>query len=134
MITRKISAVIRGKATPFQITAACLLGSMLGFVPTFATARGLMIALLLLLLILNANLLIATTAAAIAKSISLLIAPVTFAVGRFLLDGPTEGLFRSAVNAPIFALFGFEVVDVDEVRHAGVKLVAHLRYVARHIR
>jgi uncharacterized protein (TIGR03546 family) len=108
MITRKISAVIRGKATPFQIVSACVLGALIGFTPTFATAGGLMIALFLLLLILNANLIVALATASAAKVLALLAVPVTFALGQFLLDGPTQPLFRSAVNAPVLALFGFE--------------------------
>lgn len=108
MITRKISAVIRGKATPFQITSACILGAMLGFLPTFATARGLTLVLLLLLLVLNANLIIALTMASLAKVVALLAVPVTFGVGQFLVDGGAQPIFRAAVNAPVLALFGFE--------------------------
>lgn len=108
MLIRKISAIVRGRVTPFQITAACVLGSMLGFVPMFETARGLVVALVLALLILNANLFLAGVATALAKLVSLAIVPATFGVGRALLDGPTEGLFRWAVNAPVIALFGLE--------------------------
>jgi hypothetical protein len=25
-----------------------------------------------------------------------------------LLDGPTQGLFKALINAPVFALFGFD--------------------------
>ncbi len=108
MITRKISAVIRGKATPFQIVSASVLGAMIGFAPTFATAGGLMIALFLLLLVLNANLIVALATAGAAKVLALFAVPVTFMAGQFMLDGPTQPLFRSAVNAPVLALFGFE--------------------------
>ena len=40
MLTRKIGAMIRGKATPFQIFLACVLGMTLGMLPTFTTAIG----------------------------------------------------------------------------------------------
>ena len=40
MITRKIGKLIRGKATPTQLMLACVLGSMLGFVPGFAQGPG----------------------------------------------------------------------------------------------
>lgn len=108
MITRKIGKILRGKATPMQLMLACILGSMIGFVPSFATGPGLTIALLLLLLVLNANIGLALLTAIVAKLLSLLLMPVSFAIGRVLLDGPTEGLFRPMINAPVLALFGFE--------------------------
>ena len=40
--------------------------------------------------------------------LSLLLAPATFEVGRVLLDGPTQPLFVALINAPFFALMGFE--------------------------
>ena len=52
--------------------------------------------------VLNVNLFAA------AKSLALLLTPVSFAVGRFLLDGPTEGLFSAIVNAPALAYFDFD--------------------------
>ena len=33
MITRTIGRIARGNATPFQLFAACILGSLLGFAP-----------------------------------------------------------------------------------------------------
>jgi uncharacterized protein (TIGR03546 family) len=108
MFFRKLAKIIRGKATPFQLYSACLLGSLLGFMPGFGTAGGLILALLLLLVILNANLAVAGLIGVAAKLASLLLMPASFALGRFLLDGPAEGLFRVLVNAPVFALFGFE--------------------------
>ena len=56
MITRKIGKLLRGKATPFQLFAACILGSMIAFVPGFGQAPGLLLTLILCLIILNANL------------------------------------------------------------------------------
>ena len=41
MITRKLGALMRGKATPFQIVAGCVLGAMLGFAPEVRQAPGL---------------------------------------------------------------------------------------------
>ena len=43
---RKIGKLLRGAATPFQIWLACLLGSLLGFVPGFTRAPALMLGLL----------------------------------------------------------------------------------------
>jgi uncharacterized protein (TIGR03546 family) len=108
MITRTVGRILRGKATPFQLFTACVLGAMLGFIPGFAQAPGLMIAVMLLLVIVNANLFLAAIVAGLAKLLSLLILPLTFQVGQLLLDGPTQGLFKALINAPVFALFGFE--------------------------
>jgi uncharacterized protein (TIGR03546 family) len=108
MITRQIGKILRGKATPLQIMMAAILGSMLGFAPGFMQAPGLIVALTLLLIILNANLGIAAIIGLLAKLVSLALLPVSFAAGRMLLDGPTQGLFKWMINAPVLALFGFE--------------------------
>lgn len=108
MITRKISKLIRGNTTPMQIMLATILGSMLGFVPGFAQGAGLVVLLVILLVILNANLFVATMTGLAAKAISLALLPVTFLVGRVLLDGPTQPLFKAMINAPVLALFGLE--------------------------
>lgn len=105
---KSVASVLRGKATPFQILMACLLGSMIGFVPSLQAGAGTLVALFLLLVILNANLGLAAMVAGGAKLLSLAIMPVTFQVGRILLDGPTSGLFRKAINAPGSALLGLE--------------------------
>ena len=107
-LLRKIGTLLRGKATPFQIIAGCMLGAMLGFMPGFATAPGLIAALALALILINANLVLAALIGMVAKLLSLLLLPVSFYAGRALLDGPTEGLFKTLINAPVFALFGFE--------------------------
>ncbi|MFG0327018.1 MAG: hypothetical protein ACF8SC_07110 [Phycisphaerales bacterium JB037] len=108
MITRKIGKILRGKATPLQLVLAGVLGAELGFVPSFAAAPGLVLALVLLLLILNANLFIAVAVAGVSKLVSLLLTPVSFEAGRLLLDGPTQPLFKWAINAPVLALFGLD--------------------------
>ncbi len=105
MITRNIGKLIRGKTTPFQVLSACILGAMLGFVPGFQQGPGLIAALVFLLIILNANLFVAGLAGLLAKAVSLAILPVTFAAGAVLLDGPTQPLFKAAINAPVLALF-----------------------------
>lgn len=108
MITRKIGKLLRGKATPMQFMFACVLGSLIGFMPGFMQAPGLMVVLILLLAVLNANLFLAATVGVLAKLVSLAIMPMTFMVGRVLLDGPTSGLFAMLINAPVTALMGFE--------------------------
>lgn len=105
---RKIGSLLRGKATPFQIIAGCMLGAMLGFMPGFAHAPGLVVVLTLALILINANLLLAGLIGLASKLLSLALLPLSFQVGRLLLDGPTEGFFKTLINAPVFALFGFE--------------------------
>jgi len=107
-ITRKIGKLLRGNATPMQLSMACVLGSLIGFMPGFSQAPGLLIVFIILLAILNANLFLAAVVMAVAKLISLAIMPLTFMVGRLLLDGPTGGLFAMLINAPVTALMGFE--------------------------
>jgi uncharacterized protein (TIGR03546 family) len=108
MITRMFGRIVRGTATPFQLFTACVLGAWLGFMPGFREAPGLSLAIILCLIILNANLLLASMVGVGAKLLSFLLLPVTFGLGRWLLDGPTQGLFTWLINAPVFALFGFE--------------------------
>lgn len=108
IITRNIGSILRGKATPFQLAAGCALGAALGFVPGFSTAPGLTVVLIFLLVIINANLFLATIVGMAAKLVSWALLPLSFALGRLLLDGPLSGLFQSIINAPILALLGVE--------------------------
>ncbi len=108
IVTRKIGRLVRGDATPFQIMAAAILASLLGFVPGFSQAPGLLVTLVAVLVVLNANLFVAGLVGLAAKLVALLAAPVVFEIGRLLLTGPLEGLFRTLVNAPVLAWFGLE--------------------------
>ena len=78
---------------------ACVLGAILGFAPGFGQAPGLMVILMLALIIFNANLPLAAVAGAIAELASLILLPVSFALGRLLLDGPTQPVFKAMINA-----------------------------------
>ena len=108
LITRKIGKLIRGKTTPFQIVSASILGMLIGFTPGFAQAPGLIVFWVLCLIILNANLFLAGIVALLGKLLLWISLPIAFSIGRFLLEGPTEGLFKTLVNAPITAYFGLE--------------------------
>ena len=108
MISRSIGKLVRGRCTPFQVVVASILGACLGFLPGLAEAPGSVVFLAALLAVLNANLFVAGVVGAAASLLSLALVPTTFAVGRFLLDGPTSGLFGWAVNAPVLATFGLE--------------------------
>lgn len=122
MINRMIGRVVRGTATPFQLFTACILGVSLGFMPGFREAPGLTVAIILLLIMLNANLLLASMLAALAKLLSFVMLPVTYAVGRWLLDGPLQPFFTTLINAPVFALFGFEYYVTTGALATGVVL------------
>ena len=112
MLTRKLGALLRGKATPFQIVAASVLGALLGFAPALRQAPGLYVVLVGTLLVVSANLGLAILVAGGARLLSLVAAPVSFSVGQFLLDGPTSGLARTIVNAPVLAWFGLQYYAV----------------------
>ena len=122
MITRKLGALLRGKATPFQIVAACVLGAMLGFAPEVRQAPGLYALLVAALLVINANLGLALLVAGLAKLLSWIAAPVSFAVGQFLLDGPATGLAHTIVNAPVFAWCGLSYYAVAGGQALGLVL------------
>lgn len=108
MITRNIGKILLGNVTPFQIIITCVLGSMIGFLPGFTQASGLLIVLVVLLIFLNTNLALAVWVGFIAKLLSLLLMPVSFSIGRLFIDGPTHGLLTWITNAPVLALFGLE--------------------------
>lgn len=108
MITRKIGKLIRGNITPFQIYAACLLGTAMGFLPGIGQTPGLYLALLITLIILNANLFLAGLFVLLGMLLGDLLLPLSFRIGLWLIDGPLQGLFVWLVNAPVLAWFGFD--------------------------
>lgn len=108
MITRKLGNILRGNATPYQIVTASVLGSLIGFVPGFHQAPGLLLLWIALLVLVNANLFLAGLVGLAAKLLALLLTPVSFAIGRVLLEGPTRGVFSGLVNGPVSAWFGLE--------------------------
>jgi len=112
LLTRRIGKLVRGKATPFQIYAACLLGAFLGFAPGFQQAPGLILFWSLLLLVLNANLFLAGVVGLVSKLLYWVALPLAFHFGVLLLEGPTRGLFAAMANAPVLAYFGLEYYAV----------------------
>ncbi len=108
MVTRRIGKVLRGQATPFQLFAACVLGALLGFAPGLGQGPATFVLLVAALLVVNANLGLALVVAGLAQLAAYALAPLSFRIGRFLLDGPTAGLFESLLNAPVLAWSGLE--------------------------
>jgi uncharacterized protein (TIGR03546 family) len=124
MLTRKIGKLLRGNATPFQIVAACVLGTLLGFAPGFGIAPALVLLWLALLLLVNANLGLALLAAGVGRLLALALVPVSFQVGRVLLDGPTSGLAHAIVNSPVLAWGGLDHYAVAGGQALGLVLGA----------
>ena len=108
MFLRKIGKFLRGKSTPFQIITATLLGGLLGSLPGISQGPLLMVLLLFLLIVLNANLFIAALTLLLVKLITLILLPLYFHAGVFLLEGPLGGLVAALANAPVTAWFGLE--------------------------
>jgi uncharacterized protein (TIGR03546 family) len=121
-LTRKIGKILRGNSTPFQLIMACVLGTMLGFVPGFSQAPGLLIALTFALIFINANLVLAALVGVVAKLIALPLVPLAYSTGTFLLDGPAQGLFKTFVNSPVLAFFGLEYYTVTGAQFLGLIL------------
>ncbi|MEM9296552.1 MAG: hypothetical protein AAGA57_12175, partial [Planctomycetota bacterium] len=109
-MTRKVGSLLRGKATPFQLISACVLGALIGFAPVPSYEKGLLLmpAWVALLVVLNANLFLAGLVAALCKTLSLALLPVSFEAGKLLLDGPGQGLMASLINGPVTAWMGLE--------------------------
>ena len=105
---RRFFKTMLGVATPMQILLACLLGSMLGFLPVPGPGLAASILLVFLLLVLNANIFLAGLVTFGTKLVSLAAAPLVFEVGRFLIDGPTQPIARLLANGPITAWLGFD--------------------------
>ena len=108
MLTRSLGSLFRGKTTAFQVVAATTLGTALGFLPSFEQTPALSVALIVALMVLNANLFLAGLAVLFGMAASVVLMPVSFQLGRVLLDGPTRPAFEAMINAPVLALAGFE--------------------------
>lgn len=112
MFTRKLGKIVFGSATPKQIMIACILGAMIGFMPGLTQAPGLIALLTVLLVILNAPLPMAGVVGLVSALLSMAMLPLSFTVGRVLLDGPTQPIFQTMINAPVLALFGLDYYAV----------------------
>ena len=105
---RKFLKTLVGKATPFQVLFACLLGSLLGFLPVSGGGGAAILLVLVLLLVLNANVFLAGLVATGTKLLSIALAPLSFELGVLLIEGPTRPIFGWLVNAPVTAWMGLD--------------------------
>lgn len=131
MLTRNLGKLLHGKTTSFQVYAASVLGMMLGFQPSASNAPGLIFVLIVLLGVLNANLFLAGMAALLGKILLVALLPVSFYLGRVLLDGPTQPLFGTLINAPGTALLGLEYYTATGGVLMGLLLGLALGYTLR---
>lgn len=106
-IIRKIGKILRGGAGKKEIFLGTLCGVLLGFNPSFSFTVLLVI---LLTLLLNANISFTILGVALGKALSLLLAPVSFQTGFFIIHNMgLEGVFRKLCNAPVTALMDLNV-------------------------
>ena len=105
---RKFLKTLIGTVTPFQVLLACVLGSLLGFLPITNGGAAAAFILVVLLLVLNANLFLAGMVTAGVKLLSIASAPVAFAIGRLFIDGPTRPIASVLANGPVTAWLGFD--------------------------
>ncbi|MEX0332296.1 MAG: hypothetical protein AB3N64_12825 [Puniceicoccaceae bacterium] len=108
MIIRKLGKFLRGKATPFQIISATVLGGLLGSLPGFGQGPLLLALLLFLLIILNANLFLGGLTLILVKLLSLALLPLYFNLGVSLLESGLAAPIAVFVNAPVTAWFGLD--------------------------
>ncbi|MEY4674645.1 MAG: hypothetical protein RL148_2429 [Planctomycetota bacterium] len=138
-LTRKIGKLLRGNVSAPQVYLACLLGGMLGFVPGFFLAGdlgggfrqspALILGLFSLALVLNANFALFGLVTALAKLLSILALPVSFAVGRWMLEGPMQQTMAGLVESPVLAWCGLEYYATS----GGVVVGAVLGLVTGHV-
>jgi len=108
MLLWKLGKMIRGKATPLQVFLAGLLGGMLGFLPPGLASMGMLLVFFFLLAIINANLILAGLVAAGGALLRLLLLPLVFRVGGWVLDGPLAPVLERLINGAGTAWLGFE--------------------------
>lgn len=107
-IYNKLVELIFSPSTPAQLLLVALLGFVFGFIPGFTYAPFLFVLVIFLVLILRVNIGLFVLFALIAKALSFPLESVSFSLGRFLLDGFTQPIFKLAVNTPVLAYAGFD--------------------------
>lgn len=108
LIIRKFGSLLRGKATPFQIYSACLIGSIVGFLPAKMQCLGLYLIFFAIVLVLNSNLFITAFLIPTLKLASYILVVPSIQIGRAILDSSAGGFFKTLINAPFIAWSGLE--------------------------
>lgn len=109
-VVRKIGKILRGGAGRKEIFLGTLCGVLIGFNP----GVNMMLALAILItLLLNANVPFVLLGAALGKVLCLVLAPITFHTGYFIIHNMgLEEIFRSLCNAPVTALMDLNVYSM----------------------
>ncbi len=106
-IVRKIGKILRGGAGKKEIFLGMFCGVLIGFNPGISLTLAL---ILLVTLLLNANMAFTLLGAALGKLLCLVLAPVTFHTGYFIIHNMgLEGFFTARANAPVTALMDLDV-------------------------
>ncbi len=109
-LVRKLLKALRGGAKAPQIVLAVLLGFAVGMVPGVNLT---LLGCLVLLLILNTNGGLAGLSAMLGKGLCLVLAPVTFRIGYFLMHtAGLVGIVRKLADTPVLALLDLHVYCV----------------------
>ena len=98
----------KAPVSALRILLGSVLGALIGFAPAMDIAPGLWVSLVVALMLFRAPILITAGVVILAKVLSLVSGALCFQIGQILLDGPTEGLFRTLLDTPFLALFGLE--------------------------
>ena len=104
----KLMGLIFSPSTPAQLLLVSLLGFIFGFIPGLSYAPLLFILTIFLVLILRVNIGLFVVIAFLAKVLSFPLEYISFTLGRWLLDGFTQPIFKAAVNTPVLAYAGFD--------------------------
>jgi len=108
---RKTMKILRGGATSRDVAIGVLLGFLWGMIPGFNLT--VLIIVLLLLLVFNANIPSAVFSLALGKLISITCAPLLYEMGFFLIHNTgCEGLVREVCDTPVLAFLDFQVYCV----------------------
>ena len=102
------SSQSKAPVSAIRILFGSVLGGLVGFAPGIDVAPGLWVSLIVALLLFRAPVLVTGGVFVLAKALSLVTGGLCFQIGQLLLDGPTEGLYRTLLNTPFLALFGLE--------------------------
>jgi uncharacterized protein (TIGR03546 family) len=106
-IIRKIGKILRGGAGRKEILLGTLCGVLIGFNPGISFT---LVAAILITLLLNANISFTLLGAALGKVLSLILAPISFHTGYFIIHKiGLEGAFQSLCNKPVTALMDLNV-------------------------
>lgn len=109
-LIRKLGKVLRGGATFREMFLGVFLGFAIGMIPG---ANMTLIVLILLLLFLNTNGALAMMSILLGKALCLLLAPVTFHLGYWMIHSlGLVGLVRAAANTPVIALLDLHVYSL----------------------